>query len=256
MSDIHKSTRLGDLLVERGTITRHQLLRAIEAQQERRFNALHHVAGVAETKELGEILIELGYINRTQLDSSLSWQRKLRKTTLVMAFIAPLLTAACGGGASGSSNNTGNHTQSNTVSSQSISATNSSANPSSSTAAMSSSSAPAAVSSSSVARSSSAPASSSSSSSSQASGIDGPAVIYWSVPTQRENGDYLDITEIGGYKLRYKLASANDFTSITIDSGFTDTYYFDYLQGDYVFEIATFDVNGLYSEFVSIRPIE
>jgi hypothetical protein len=254
MSDIHKSTRLGDLLVERGTITRHQLLRAIEAQQERRFNALHHVAGVAETKELGEILIELGYINRTQLDSSLSWQRKLRKTTLVMAFIAPLLTAACGGGASSSNNNTGSNTQSNTVSSQSISATNSSANQFSSTAAMSSSSAPAAVSSSSVARSSSAPASSSSSS--QASGIDGPAVIYWSVPTQRENGDYLDITEIGGYKLRYKLASASEFTSITIDSGFTDTYYFDYLQGDYVFEIATFDVNGLYSEFVSIHPIE
>ena len=97
MSDIHKSTRLGDLLVERGTLTRHQLMRAIETQQERLFKAQHDEDDGSH-KELGEILIELGFINRSQLDSGLTWQRKLRKTTLVMAFIAPLLTAACGGG--------------------------------------------------------------------------------------------------------------------------------------------------------------
>lgn len=251
MSDTHKSTRLGDLLVERGTITRHQLLRAIEAQQERRFNAIKSGDKDTSKEELGEILIELGFINRSQLDSSLTWQRKLRKTTLVMAFIAPLLTAACGGGSSGSTSNAGNNTQSPAVSSQTFSSADSPSNNQSSTATnQSSSSAPAVA-------SSSAPAASSMSSSSanQASGIDGPAVIYWSIPTHRENGEHLDITEIGGYELRYKKKSASDFSRITIASGFTDTYYFDYLRGEYVFEIATFDVNGLYSNFVPISPI-
>ena len=266
MSDIHKSTRLGDLLVERGTLTRHQLMRAIETQQERLFKAQHDEDDGSH-KELGEILIELGFINRSQLDSGLTWQRKLRKTTLVMAFIAPLLTAACGGGASGSTSNNDN-TQSHAVSSQSIESPESTPKPgiqsssSSSQQSLSSSaqtsSAPAAVSSSSAAFSSAASSQSSSAAEvPETSGpLDGPAVIYWSIPTQRENGDYLDITEIGGYELRYKLKSANDFTSVNIDSGFTDTYYFDYLQGDYEFEIATFDVNGLYSSFVSIHPAQ
>ncbi|MGM8226632.1 hypothetical protein ACSV5M_08615 [Cellvibrio sp. ARAG 10.3] len=263
MSDIHKSTRLGDLLVERGTLTRHQLMRAIETQQERLFNA-QHGEDDGSHKELGEILIELGFINRSQLDSGLTWQRKLRKTTLVMAFIAPLLTAACGGGASGSTNNN-NNTQSNAVSSQSIQSPDSTPKPgmhSSSSSSQQSlpspvqtSSAPAAVSSSSAALSSAA--SSQASSAAQHVGpLDGPAVIYWSIPTQRENGEYLDIREIGGYEVRYKLKSATDFETVTIDSGYTDTYYFDYLQGDYEFEIATFDVDGLYSNFVSIRPVQ
>jgi hypothetical protein len=261
MSDIHKSTRLGDLLVERGTLTRHQLMRAIETQQERLFKAQHDEDDDSN-KELGEILIELGFINRSQLDSGLTWQRKLRKTTLVMAFIAPLLTAACGGGASGSTNNNSN-TQSNAVSSQSIESPETTPKPgtqssSSSSQQSLSSSAPAAVTSSSAAVSSAASSQSSSTAEvAEPSGpLDGPAVIYWSIPTQRENGDHLDIRDIGGYELRYKLKSAEDFTTVNIDSGFTDTYYFDYLQGDYEFEIATYDVDGLYSKFVSIHPTQ
>ena len=39
-------------------------------------------------------------------------------------------------------------------------------------------------------------------------------------------------------------------------SGYTDAYYFDYLKGEYEFEIATFDVDGLYSRFVSIHPAQ
>ena len=260
MSDIHKSTRLGDLLVERGTLTRHQLMRAIETQQERLFKAQHDEDDGSH-KELGEILIELGFINRSQLDSGLTWQRKLRKTTLVMAFIAPLLTAACGGGASGSTNNN-NNTQSNTVSSQSIQSPDSipkpgmqSSSSSSQRSSVQASSAPAAVTSSSAVISS-ASSSQSSSVMQQTGPLDGPAVIYWSIPTQRENGDHLDIRDIGGYELRYKLKSAENFTTVNIDSGFTDTYYFDYLQGDYEFEIATYDVDGLYSSFVSIHPTQ
>lgn len=74
------------------------------------------------------------------------------------------------------------------------------------------------------------------------------------MPTQRENGDYLDITEIGGYELRYKLKGDSNFTTINIKDGFTDAYYFDYLQGEYQFQIATFDKDGLYSDFIDIDP--
>lgn len=262
MSDIHKSTRLGDLLIERGTITRQQLRRAIEIQQQRLLNA-QQGEDDGSHKELGEILIELGFINRSQLSSGLTWQRKLRKTTMVMAFIAPLLTAACGGSASGSTSQ--NNTQGNAVSSQAYQSPSSTPKPGTQSSASSrqQSSAPAAVASSSPAKNPSSAAVSSASSSQlagadtgQSTEVDGPVAIYWSIPTQRENGDELDIREIGGYELRYKLTSTDDFTSIKIDSGYTDAYYFDYLKGEYEFEIATFDVDGLYSRFVSIHPAQ
>ncbi|GGY71194.1 hypothetical protein GCM10011613_14760 [Cellvibrio zantedeschiae] len=64
----------------------------------------------------------------------------------------------------------------------------------------------------------------------------------------------MDITEIGGYELRYKLKSESEFKTIRIADGFTDAYYFNYLKGDYEFQIATYDTEGLYSNFVSINP--
>lgn len=297
MSDTHKSTRLGDLLVERGAITRTQLKIAVDLQQDRRLHEIQTGISTTEKKELGEILIELGFISRYQLKSGLGWQHKLRRTTFAMAFVAPLLTAACGGGAAGSNTGTNQNTQTEAVSSQpvtnkpdeqssssvssvateppqassssvaSLAGSSSSVSSVSSQAqapASSSSSAPAEpppVSSSSssskpvASSSSSAPASSSSSSAASSDGeVNGPVVIYWSVPTHRENGDYLDISEIGGYELRYKLKSSTEYTIVDIDSGFTDTYYFDYLQGDFEFELATYDTDGLYSEFVRVNP--
>lgn len=297
MSDTHKSTRLGDLLVERGAITRTQLKVAIDLQQDRRLREIQTGISTTGKKELGEILIELRFISRHQLKSGLGWQHKLRRTTFAMAFVAPLLTAACGGGAAGSNTSTNQNTQNETVSSQPV--TNKPAGQSSSSvssvisepppvssassssslvpvvpppvssessSSVSSSSVPASSSSSSssssvASSSSSAPMSSSSSSSLSSSSaassegeVDGPVVIYWSVPTHRENGDRLDITEIGGYELRYKLKSSPEYTTLDIDSGYTDTYYFDYLQGDYEFELATYDTDGLYSEFVRVNP--
>ncbi len=84
--------------------------------------------------------------------------------------------------------------------------------------------------------------------------MEGAIRLYWNAPNQRENGEYLDITEIAGYELRYKLKSESTFKAIRISDGFTDVYYFDYLKGDYEFQIATFDTNGLYSGFVSLNP--
>jgi hypothetical protein len=311
MPDIHKSLRLGDLLVEKGLISAPQLRQAIELQQ---FRYLYksEIPNISIKYELGEILIELGFISRHQLASNLSWQRRLKATTAMMVFVAPLLTAACGGGGGGGSGTGSGNTAAQpagNVSSQvvpesaekmtTISSTASvpvSSTPVATTQSSSSvlsipavvtqssssissvptavikssssfSSAPAVVpksssssstavskSSSSVASSVIAKSSSSAASSSSASGIDGAAQIAWSVPTTRENGEYLDITEIGGYEIRYKLKSAQSFTSVVIKDAFIDTYYFDYLKGDYEFEIATFDKTGLYSKFIPVGP--
>ena len=79
--------------------------------------------------------------------------------------------------------------------------------------------------------------------------------LRWEVPTQRENGDYLDITEIGGYELRYKLTGASSYTYLTIDDPWQQEYIFDWLSGSYEFQIAVFDKNGLYSQFIKLNPI-
>jgi hypothetical protein len=244
MSDIHKSLRLGDLLVEKGLITRTQLRQAIEIQQGLQSQRFGSKNSNAKT-ELGSILIDLGFISRQQLQSNLNWQRRLKATTAVMVFIAPLLTAACGGGAGASSAPT--NVKSEVSSLQASADTSPKPEPLSS---ISSASAQVVSSSS----SSSSPAISSVSSSSSSSVVDGSVGLYWNVPTQRENGDYLDITEIGGYELRYKLKSEANFKTIRISDAFTDAYYFNYLNGDYEFQIATFDTDGLYSGFVAVDP--
>ncbi len=82
--------------------------------------------------------------------------------------------------------------------------------------------------------------------------IAGPVGISWTAPKTRENGQILDITQIGGYKIRYKLASAADFTYITINDAWTNFYNFSWLEGNYIFQIATFDKNGEHSEYVNI----
>lgn len=289
MADVHKSLRLGDLLVEKGLITRLQLREAIEVQQ----NLLSQRFGTKNINvktELGEILIELGFISRHQLQVNLNWQRRLKATTAIMVFIAPLLTAACGGGGGSASASTGMGNLNTNVSS-SIAPSDappkpeptptpdpvSSTQPISSSSASSANSVPANTTSSAVlssvnlsprpissnssssfiANSASAPSSQISSpalSSSSSQSVNGAVQLLWNIPTQRENGDYLDITEIGGYELRYKLKGDNEYKTVLIADGFTDAYYFDYLKGDYDFEIAIFDKDGLYSNFVTIDP--
>jgi len=283
---IHKSTRIGDLLVEQGLISSAQLYEAVELQHERRINNLSDAH--AGHLELGEILVELGYVAPDQIKKGLTWQRKLRKTTALMVFIAPLLTAACGGGAANtapatsknssaqSSLSVANETAGDTVkpdetsssaaaettpvvSSSSADNTNVDTSSSDSSVTSLSSTASSELSSSSSSDSSSLNNSSETSSSlSSASdgglGVNGPVQIYWSAPSAREDGEYLDITEIGGYEIRYKLNSDSSYKTVVINDPYADSFFIDNLQGDYVFEIAAFDKQGLYSDFVSINP--
>ncbi len=265
MQDLYKSTRLGDILVEKGSISRHQLLDAIRLQQQRLLDAQKDVVQ-SQKYALGELLIELGYISRTQLSAGLSWQKKLRKTTLLVTFVAPLLTAACGGGSSSNANTNAVNASStntnvgNTTSGASLAITSSDTSQSSyssSTPHMSSirNSAVSSQTTSALSLSArSASASPTHSSLPSATNIvGGPVLINWSPPTTRENGDYLAIEDVGGYELKYKLRSATQFTSIVISNGYTDSYYFNHLEGDYEFQIAAYDVDGLYSDFVPMN---
>ncbi len=96
--------------------------------------------------------------------------------------------------------------------------------------------------------------SSSSASSEPSYHVGGSLAIAWAPPSVRENGNYLDITELGGYEIRYKKSTDARYTYISVTDPWTNRYEFESLpEGDYVFQIAAFDVNGIYSPFVNIR---
>lgn len=84
--------------------------------------------------------------------------------------------------------------------------------------------------------------------------VTGRVILKWDVPRYREDGSYLDITELGGYELRYKRADDNHFTYVSINDPWKNYYQFRNLQGDYVIQVAAFDRNGLYSKFVPLPP--
>ena len=259
MFEPNKLTRIGDILVERGLISRQQLLQALDLQQAR--HLLSEREPVNDTRGgLGEILVELGFITREQLKKNLAHQSRIRKTTLAITLVAPLFTMACGGGGGGSgaatpSTKPSQSTNSSVLVESTSSTQTSSTPPQSPQSSSSSSSSSSSVQSSEKSSSSIKQSSSSAMSSTSSVGVNGPVVLYWTAPTRRVNGNYLDINEVGGYELRYKLRDQSSFTYVKIPTGFTDSYYFDYLHGDYEFQIAAFDVNGIYSSFVPINPV-
>lgn len=146
-----------------------------------------------------------------------------------------------------------------TASSSSVSSAQSSSSSSAGVVQSSSSSSkPAVVSSSS---SSSAPAVASSSSgttSSVASEVTrGEAYFKWSAPGERANGDLLQTEDLGGYELRYKRPGDTKYTYVASNIGPWDNSFTltGLSNGSYEFEIAAFDKNGLYSEFIKIRSL-
>ncbi|WP_028671335.1 hypothetical protein [Saccharospirillum impatiens] len=76
--------------------------------------------------------------------------------------------------------------------------------------------------------------------------------LYWSAPVERLNGEPMDFTDIGGYEIRYRSQNSDNYTNIVIDNPAVEQYSFDALSNvnDLVFEVAVFDANGIYSEFV------
>jgi hypothetical protein len=124
--------------------------------------------------------------------------------------------------------------------------------PGSSSKSSSSSSKPSSSSVVSSSKSSSSSSSSVASSTSSAPIVSGLVSLTWNVPNKRENGDYLDITDVGGYELRYRLLTTTNYTYVTISDPWTTRHNLDLPQGAYEFQIAAFDKNGLYSQFVKL----
>jgi hypothetical protein len=108
--------------------------------------------------------------------------------------------------------------------------------------------------------SSAAPITSSSSSSaasslgSEGSAVAGPVYLRWNIPSLREDGTTLDISELGGYEVRYRQLSDTEYTYVSVENAYTNELNLAWLEGTYVFEVAAFDKNGLYSRFIKIAP--
>ncbi len=125
----------------------------------------------------------------------------------------------------------------------------------SSTSAVTSSSATT-VSSSSEANASSSSTSAVTSSSATAisSSSDNLVSVEWITPSQRENGDYLELDEIGGYELRYKPINSSVYIREIITDKYATSYETTNASTDGLFQIAAFDTNGLYSRFITLSP--
>lgn len=90
------------------------------------------------------------------------------------------------------------------------------------------------------------------------SGTDDPVAqsvtLQWAAPVDRMNGDLLDMAQISGYAIRYKRPSDTDYQTVYIAGAEASQYTFDDLDlsGEgYQFEIATLDLNGFKSEFIT-----
>jgi predicted small lipoprotein YifL len=91
-----------------------------------------------------------------------------------------------------------------------------------------------------------------SNSSNSSSGATTAVSITWAHPNKRENGDYLELDEIGGYEIRYRNLTDNHYSYITINGNKTKSYNLSGNLDNVEFEIAVFDNKGLYSRFVKV----
>lgn len=74
--------------------------------------------------------------------------------------------------------------------------------------------------------------------------------VSWDIPNERENGNALLLSEIGGYHLLYRSDPNSDYSIMLIEDQTLSEVTLDELDpGDYEFSIAVFDNNGLYSAF-------
>lgn len=85
------------------------------------------------------------------------------------------------------------------------------------------------------------------------SSVAGRLTLQWNIPRARENGDYLEWREIGGYEIRYKHRAASKYQVLILEDATLTQFSVGHLLG-YEFKIAVFDTNGLYSRFVPISP--
>jgi hypothetical protein len=83
----------------------------------------------------------------------------------------------------------------------------------------------------------------------------GDVSLYWQAPTQRANGVKMELSDIGGYEIRYKHIKDNSYSTIVIRGNAQSNFVISNVPvpENYVFEVAVFDTNGIYSDFVVAR---
>lgn len=82
------------------------------------------------------------------------------------------------------------------------------------------------------------------------------ASIQWSAPDQRENGGALNLYEIAGYEIQYRKVGAPNFTVVRVAEDGTGSQSIDIevsVDSDYELLIASYDIDGLYSEYYQTR---
>jgi hypothetical protein len=98
--------------------------------------------------------------------------------------------------------------------------------------------------------------SSSSSISSSSSSIETNYSVHvkWQHPTQRANGAYLELNEIAGYEIRKKNNATGDVIFIVVEGNAQTDFIMDDISPEDVIDIAVYDTNKLYSDFVRLYP--
>ncbi len=79
----------------------------------------------------------------------------------------------------------------------------------------------------------------------------GSVTIYWEKPLLRANGEPLNYSDIGGYEVRYKSKDDANYQYIRVtDSSVTQFSIQNVNLAKTTFEVAAFDTEGIYSNFV------
>lgn len=83
----------------------------------------------------------------------------------------------------------------------------------------------------------------------------GDVTLYWSPPLERANGDPMDMGQIGGYEVRYRTANRSYYTAVVITDPYTSQLRLEQIENptETRFEVAVFDTDGIYSDFVTAR---
>lgn len=102
--------------------------------------------------------------------------------------------------------------------------------------------------------STSTPSISSRSSSSSANSSAATLSVEWRIPNKRENGDYIELYEIGGYELRHIPLGSSTYSNTIITNATTTRFIIPASTLKDTYEVAAFDVNGLYSRFIKLTP--
>lgn len=82
------------------------------------------------------------------------------------------------------------------------------------------------------------------------------ANIQWNAPAQRENGTVLNLYEIAGYEVQYRKVGAPNFTVVRVaeDGSGTQSLTIEVsADSDYELLIASYDIDGLYSDYYQAR---